>query len=697
MLRNYILIILLASIGRLHSADCVSNNCTKPHTKSVEDGEIFGWVWFDTNANGYFDAGEYGIADVQVILYTCSGQLLQTTLTDSDGFYYFGDIPDGSIKIYIEKNTLPAHYSFTFYDYPYTDNHIQSNGFSPCFDIDGSESQINAGMTVLSIVGDYVWEDLDGDGIQDFSESGIGGVTVRLWDENDNLIGETTTASDGSYYFLNIFPGNYYLQFLPDSIWLPTLLNTGNPLFDNDAAAVPQAGLLTGLFNVVAGIDRLDLDAGLYKCAKVCGTIFADNNTNDNLDLFENGINGLNVYLWEIIPDGIQLYDFTMTQRDTTYPSADGHFSFCVPPGRYFVSFILPPNVDLVLSQAFNGDSYSTSIHFDESNGPLSTYDFELQSGDEICYLNAGLYCGSRIIGTVWQDNNYNGLKDSGEAPLAGISVSLFDINSNLVRAAQSQSDGTFELDSLKKGNYYVGFSLPEHLIFTLPLSGGGFTSDIDSDVNHQLGTGTTSVFYLGGCDTIYSISAGYSFAALPVRWIDFSGHKSENHTILNWRIQTDMNTLRFEVMKSRGNNMRFENIGTVSPAEQTNVNSWSFTDLTFAGDNQHIYYMIRHISQDGTIHYSPVIRINPDITPESISIYPNPARDMISVKWENRAIAELTLINAWGVIIKKCSFPQSTGEAVSISTHDIAPGLYTAITSDESGIAQYHKILILH
>ncbi len=56
-------------------------------------------------------------------------------------------------------------------------------------------------------IGNRVWNDLDGDGVQDADELGMDGITVQLWaDTNgdnvvDTQVGTATTASGGQYYF----------------------------------------------------------------------------------------------------------------------------------------------------------------------------------------------------------------------------------------------------------------------------------------------------------------------------------------------------------------------------------------------------------------------------------------------------------------------------------------------------------------
>ncbi|NOT62239.1 MAG: HYR domain-containing protein, partial [Acidobacteria bacterium] len=49
-------------------------------------------------------------------------------------------------------------------------------------------------------LGNRVWNDLDGDGIQDANEPGLAGVGVQLI-KNGAVVGTTTTGADGTYYF----------------------------------------------------------------------------------------------------------------------------------------------------------------------------------------------------------------------------------------------------------------------------------------------------------------------------------------------------------------------------------------------------------------------------------------------------------------------------------------------------------------
>ena len=70
-------------------------------------------------------------------------------------------------------------------------------------------------MYQTASLGDFVWNDLNADGVQDAGEAGIDGVTVNLYASDGTFIATTTTAGGGLYLFDNLTPGDYYVEFIP--------------------------------------------------------------------------------------------------------------------------------------------------------------------------------------------------------------------------------------------------------------------------------------------------------------------------------------------------------------------------------------------------------------------------------------------------------------------------------------------------
>ena len=69
------------------------------------------YVWLDTNRDGLQSPGEKPIKDVKVELLDASGNLVQTTTTNADGYYYFQYVDPG--KKFTIRFTAPDGYTYT--------------------------------------------------------------------------------------------------------------------------------------------------------------------------------------------------------------------------------------------------------------------------------------------------------------------------------------------------------------------------------------------------------------------------------------------------------------------------------------------------------------------------------------------------------------------------------------------------------
>ena len=116
-------------------------------------------------------------------------------------------------------------------------------------------------------IGNYVWRDLDRDGIQDGNEPPIAGVIVQLLDAGGNVIGTSITDAQGGYYFnaSNVTDpaGNGYPGPLPYTNYMIRISSTQ---FNNQGVnATPlQNHVLTASNQVGSGLsDYADNDASI--------------------------------------------------------------------------------------------------------------------------------------------------------------------------------------------------------------------------------------------------------------------------------------------------------------------------------------------------------------------------------------------------------------------------------------------------
>jgi hypothetical protein len=112
------------------------------------------------------------------------------------------------------------------------------------------------------ILGNLVWQDKNGNGVQDPREGGIGGICVKLLDTSGKLLQQTTTDSNG-YYGFNVKAGKYIVEFQKPS-WLEfTKKNVGEEAADSDVD--PASGRTDPID--VAGASLLFQDAGMVPSA----------------------------------------------------------------------------------------------------------------------------------------------------------------------------------------------------------------------------------------------------------------------------------------------------------------------------------------------------------------------------------------------------------------------------------------------
>jgi hypothetical protein len=128
-------------------------------------------------------------------------------------------------------------------------------------------------------VGNYVWNDSNGNGINDEGGTGINGVTVELWNATTNtLVSSTATANNASsnagyYNFVITANGNYYIKF-PTTNGAKILTNqtTTADTDNNSDANISTGSSPTFTININGtGIarDNMTIDAG-YICAPAC-------------------------------------------------------------------------------------------------------------------------------------------------------------------------------------------------------------------------------------------------------------------------------------------------------------------------------------------------------------------------------------------------------------------------------------------
>ncbi|MDH4143270.1 MAG: Ig-like domain-containing protein, partial [Chloroflexota bacterium] len=163
-----------------------------------------GRVWFETDGDGIREPGEQGIGGVVVVLERTDRDDLAPIRTVSavDGSYAFAGLEPGTYRVSIDESTLPLGVRASF----------DRDGLADLVTVvtiarDTTLEDVDFGVTGAATLVGRLFEDLDGDGVFEPGEPGVGEihVTVRhggadgLLDTADDIVVSGTAAADGTY------------------------------------------------------------------------------------------------------------------------------------------------------------------------------------------------------------------------------------------------------------------------------------------------------------------------------------------------------------------------------------------------------------------------------------------------------------------------------------------------------------------
>ena len=399
-------------------------------------GSISGMVHADVDDNCVFDAsqGDKPLAGVALELLDANGNVIATTTTDENGKYDFSGLRPGQYSVR----------EFTPSGYLDGDEMVGTiNGHT----VGHSENDHIFGVTLLSgqqaVNYDFcehipaeihgtVWHDLNNDGAIQNGEEGIENVRIQLFDNNGNLIAETTTMAGGEYWFTDLMPGVYKIQEIQPGGYVDGKDALGN------VGGVPDGQRLNDMFvnvHVKGGDKGVGYNFGEIILSSVSGFVHADMDGNCTLDA-----NSSDQPLAGVV---LELLNANGEVIATTTTAGNGFYQFGgLLPGEYSIREQQP-------EQYFDGGTFTGHLlgTEDNSNGESSTNNLisgiRIDSGQKLVQYNFCEHPAAEIHGRVWDDGpafetqdgkvpeNYRELRDgvyeSGiDQPIAGVRMMLY-------------------------------------------------------------------------------------------------------------------------------------------------------------------------------------------------------------------------------------------------------------------------------
>jgi cell division septation protein DedD len=330
-------------------------------TRTPSPINVGNFVWDDLDQDGEQDAGEPGIPNVTVQLWNgAKNQLLGSTTTNANGNYTLVAPTPGNYFVRVILPNIGDSFSPKDQTDDTDDSDFNDDGFTDVYVFASnliSISSIDAGIVLFRTptptrtptpinVGNFVWDDLDQDGVQDAGEPGLSGLVVQLWnDGKTQMIDSTVTNANGNYTLVAPTPGSYRVR-----VVLPGAGDAFSPkdqTDDTDDSDFNSDGFTDTYVFASNLISISSIDAGVVVFRTPTPTrtptpinlgnfVWDDLDEDGVQDPGEPGLEGITVQLW----------NNALTQMiDSTVTNANGNYTLVAPlPGSYRVRVLLEGN-----------------------------------------------------------------------------------------------------------------------------------------------------------------------------------------------------------------------------------------------------------------------------------------------------------------------------------------------------------------
>jgi SdrD B-like domain/Prealbumin-like fold domain len=410
-------------------------------------GTISGLKFEDRNGNGVRDASEPGMSGVTI---TLSGAPQRTVVTGADGSFSFTAVPFGT---YTLSETVPAGFQQTAPPSPGTLLAVLDFGHQAVSGLAFGNRALPA-----SIAGTK-FNDVNGNGVKDSGETGLSGVTIQLRNADQTLA--ATTDASGNFSFTGLAAGTYTLSELVPVGFVQTAPGGAGTISVTVTPGQNATGFLFGNRAAVGSI---------------AGTKFNDANGNGTRDTGEAGVSGVTIQLRNSIGQVLS------TTTDTS-----GNFSFtALPAGAYLLSEVVPAGSVQTLPGGGAG------INITLTPGQNAT---GFLFGNQVA-------APASISGVKFNDANGNGLRDTGEAGVSGVTIQLRN-SAGQLQTATTDASGNFSFTNLPAGAYVLSEVVPAGSVQTLPGGGAG--------INITLTPGQNATGFLFGNQVAVAASASIS------------------------------------------------------------------------------------------------------------------------------------------------------------------------------------------
>ncbi len=697
----------------------------------TDPATIIGTVWDELTNDGIQNGGELGVEGIQVNLLDAAQFVIATTYTDVNGDYIFGNL-EPNLDYYV--NVVPGiNNPITSPQDAGADDTIDSDVdpiTGTTFAITPTSNQIvdhvDAGIVMPYSLGNQVWLDTNGNGINDAGEGVVANVMLYLYDATTSaLLDSTITDANGKFVFTGLTPNDYYVE--------------------------------------------LELPNGIISTDDIASSTTPNTDDNDDNGVVEIASDIIQSSVITIVAGGGTAGDPNWIESDHGQPINGVIDNTSNPKAYYTLDFGLQnePDCSIPLVQyaitngAISKPGQTTNYFYQDTVQNLKTYVNHISMVQQNGVIRCADYCefGSwRYYYNPMDPDEYLFAIEHGTnvTPIEYIELRVEDVPSD--RYAVSASDATYVMSrdwfvrtvndapledaSGNPTTVNIRFYFPEEefkeiidaAIAQATVWGGTLPTisdvywfkrnafDVDADIDAQgslllpnsitsLRNATTSALGVNSADGlagqtgngknhiqfngINGFSGGTAAItinknALPVAVSSFEVQDNGCNALLQWSSESETDFSHYIVERST-NGIDFEFVQQILSLKLTGTTGYSYTDENINGE---MFYRLKMLNLDGTYKYTDIILVSTSCENQisNLNLYPNPIgfkSSNLNVSFINKkeSVVWITISNLNGTELMKFPTDAMIGDnTVGIDISNINAGTYIVAIQKSKG-----------
>lgn len=407
-------------------------------------GQVEGMTFMDPNANGVMDAGESTLSGVTLTLTPSRSDLEQVSVTTgSDGAFSLQDLhpdtytltlsyPDGLVLSRMEGVSLPVASGLS----------SQSVQLEVAMG-DAWNQQLLGGVIPATLTG-QMWLDENNNGTMDADEKTPAGEVVEVIDQQTgDVFAVVSTDEQGAFSVSGVIPGMYTLRYALGENTISAAAGDTTFTAEDDALVMRDVRMVSGETNA-------DAVLGILRYTSLGGQVWVDQG-DDVQPLAGAQVSLTNAATGETLQSIIS--------------GEDGQYTFGeLLPGGYRICVELPAGQVVVQPDDERITSGAQISIMTQCNGREGTSDvIDVRMGLDQLELNIGAVLPGKLGDMAWLDENGNGLQDTDEGGIPGVTVELMR-DGEVVATAVTDQYGYYLFTEVYPATYTLRVTAPDEV-----------------------------------------------------------------------------------------------------------------------------------------------------------------------------------------------------------------------------------------